>query len=95
MAAGAKNTTQAYRVFIKKYASVPEAESWVSLARKSIKGLAPKTHDAHQANVKRIKPAYHKAVIKQAVVYDGRNIYNPEVVRYHGFDYQGIGRGVL
>jgi multidrug efflux pump subunit AcrA (membrane-fusion protein) len=66
LAAGAKNTTQAYRVFIKKYASVPEAESWVSLARKSIKGLAPKTHDAHQANVKRIKPAYHKAVIKQA-----------------------------
>ena len=36
------------------------------MARKSIKGLAPKTHDAHQANVKRIKPAYHKAVIKQA-----------------------------
>jgi hypothetical protein len=38
LAAGAKNTTPAYRVFIKKYANVPEAESWVSLARKRLSG---------------------------------------------------------
>jgi hypothetical protein len=64
LAAGAKNTTPAYRVFIKKYASIPEAESWVGLARKSIKGLQKRLSepDPKQAKTQRIKQTYDKAV---------------------------------
>jgi UDPglucose 6-dehydrogenase len=33
-----------------------------------------------------------KASMRQAVVVDGRNIYDPAVMRGHGFTYRGIGR---
>ena len=33
-----------------------------------------------------------KSIMKQPVVFDGRNIYDPVVVRRYGFEYVGIGR---
>ena len=33
-----------------------------------------------------------KALMKSPVVFDGRNIYNPAVMREKGFVYYGIGR---
>ena len=33
-----------------------------------------------------------KALMRQPAVFDGRNIYNPQVLREMGFHYQGIGR---
>jgi UDPglucose 6-dehydrogenase len=33
-----------------------------------------------------------KATMGQAVIFDGRNIYDPAVVRRLGFEYIGIGR---
>jgi UDPglucose 6-dehydrogenase len=33
-----------------------------------------------------------KASMRQPVVVDGRNIYDPVVMRGHGFTYRGIGR---
>ena len=34
-----------------------------------------------------------KAALKSPVIFDGRNLYEPEVVRSHGLDYYPIGRG--
>jgi UDPglucose 6-dehydrogenase len=34
-----------------------------------------------------------KRVMRQPVVIDGRNIYEPEAMKAHGFTYRGIGRG--
>jgi UDPglucose 6-dehydrogenase len=34
-----------------------------------------------------------KAALKQPVVFDGRNIYDPAFVRTLGIEYEGIGRG--
>jgi UDPglucose 6-dehydrogenase len=34
-----------------------------------------------------------KDSMKSAVVYDGRNIYDPAVMREMGFNYRAIGRG--
>jgi UDPglucose 6-dehydrogenase len=33
-----------------------------------------------------------KKLLKQPVIIDGRNIYNPEVMKKHGFRYYSIGR---
>jgi hypothetical protein len=30
--------------------------------------------------------------MRNAAIFDGRNIYDPRVVRGHGFHYEGIGR---
>jgi UDPglucose 6-dehydrogenase len=35
-----------------------------------------------------------KATLKQPLVLDGRNLYEPELMRAMGLDYVGIGRGV-
>jgi len=32
-------------------------------------------------------------VLKQPVIFDGRNLYEPAVVAGHGFEYHAIGRG--
>lgn len=34
-----------------------------------------------------------KRALKQPVIFDGRNVYNPEQLRKQGFTYYGIGRG--
>jgi len=34
-----------------------------------------------------------KQTLRNAVIFDGRNLYDPEVVRRHGFSYFAIGRG--
>jgi UDPglucose 6-dehydrogenase len=34
-----------------------------------------------------------KSLLKTPVVFDGRNIYNPETLRKLGFTYFGVGRG--
>ena len=34
-----------------------------------------------------------KDLLKTPVIFDGRNLFNPEEVRGHGFTYFGIGRG--
>jgi len=33
-----------------------------------------------------------KSLMRKAVIFDGRNIYNPEKVRALGFDYFAVGR---
>jgi UDPglucose 6-dehydrogenase len=33
-----------------------------------------------------------KSLLRHPVVFDGRNVYDPEVMRQHGFAYHGIGR---
>jgi UDPglucose 6-dehydrogenase len=35
-----------------------------------------------------------KATLKQPVIFDGRNLYNPELVQRAGFAYYGVGRGL-
>ncbi len=35
-----------------------------------------------------------KAKLKQKIIIDGRNIYDPEEMQRHGFIYSGIGRGI-
>ena len=35
-----------------------------------------------------------KSALKQAVIFDGRNIYDPEQLKAAGFAYYGIGRGL-
>lgn len=41
------------------------------------------------------RPNYEKLkrLMKKPVIFDGRNIYTPEVMKDHGFTYFGIGRG--
>ena len=34
-----------------------------------------------------------KAALKQPVIFDGRNIYEPALMRLHGVEHHGIGRG--
>jgi UDPglucose 6-dehydrogenase len=34
-----------------------------------------------------------RATMRQPVVFDGRNLYDPDLMRGHGFEYQGVGRG--
>ena len=34
-----------------------------------------------------------KTMLKQPVIFDGRNLWKPESLRKHGFTYYGIGRG--
>jgi UDPglucose 6-dehydrogenase len=36
-----------------------------------------------------------KQLMRRPVVFDGRNIYEPEVMREHGFTYFPVGRGVV
>ena len=36
-----------------------------------------------------------KSVLKHPVVYDGRNIYDPALMKEKGFSYRAIGRGTL
>jgi len=33
-----------------------------------------------------------RAAMRQPVVFDGRNLYDPSIMRSHGFEYRGIGR---
>jgi UDPglucose 6-dehydrogenase len=33
-----------------------------------------------------------KALLKRPAIFDGRNIYNPQLLREQGFHYEGIGR---
>ena len=33
-----------------------------------------------------------KSLMRQPAIFDGRNIYNPQVLRELGFHYEGIGR---
>jgi len=35
-----------------------------------------------------------KAALKQPLILDGRNLYEPELMRSMGIDYVGVGRGV-
>jgi len=35
-----------------------------------------------------------KAALKQPVIFDGRNIYEPALMRLHGIEHHGVGRGV-
>jgi UDPglucose 6-dehydrogenase len=35
-----------------------------------------------------------KSTLKQPVIFDGRNLYNPELMKRHGFSYYGVGRGL-
>jgi UDPglucose 6-dehydrogenase len=35
-----------------------------------------------------------KAQLKQPVIFDGRNLYNPELMKRLGFSYYGVGRGL-
>jgi UDPglucose 6-dehydrogenase len=32
------------------------------------------------------------AAMRQPVVFDGRNLYEPSLMRSHGFEYRGVGR---
>jgi UDPglucose 6-dehydrogenase len=41
-----------------------------------------------QLELKRVK-----ALMKQAIIVDGRNIYDPDLMSELGFRYRGIGRG--
>ena len=34
-----------------------------------------------------------KATLKAPLIFDGRNIYDPALMRLHGIEYSGIGRG--
>jgi len=34
-----------------------------------------------------------KATMQTPLIYDGRNLLDPETVKGHGFEYRGIGRG--
>jgi UDPglucose 6-dehydrogenase len=34
-----------------------------------------------------------KKELKSPVIFDGRNVYNPEQLRKQGFTYYGVGRG--
>jgi UDPglucose 6-dehydrogenase len=36
-----------------------------------------------------------KELLKTPFIFDGRNIYNPEELRDAGFDYLGVGRGII
>jgi UDPglucose 6-dehydrogenase len=36
-----------------------------------------------------------KALLRRPIIFDGRNLYDPEVMREHGFTYLPIGRHVL
>jgi len=33
-----------------------------------------------------------KTLMRNPAIFDGRNIYDPRVLRAHGFHYEGIGR---
>ena len=33
-----------------------------------------------------------RALMRRPAIFDGRNVYDPRVVRAHGFHYEGIGR---
>ena len=33
-----------------------------------------------------------KAALKQPVIFDGRNLYEPDAMKAEGFEYRGIGR---
>jgi len=35
-----------------------------------------------------------KQALKQPVIFDGRNLYNPELLHRAGFTYYGVGRGL-
>ncbi len=35
-----------------------------------------------------------KAILKQPVIFDGRNLYNPQLMASFGFSYYGVGRGL-
>jgi UDPglucose 6-dehydrogenase len=35
-----------------------------------------------------------RAKLKQPVIFDGRNLYNPDLMRRFGFQYYGVGRGL-
>ena len=34
-----------------------------------------------------------KSALKQPVIFDGRNLYNPQAMEEEGFDYYAVGRG--
>jgi UDPglucose 6-dehydrogenase len=36
-----------------------------------------------------------KAALKQPLIFDGRNIYDPALMRLHGVEYHGIGRAAV
>jgi UDPglucose 6-dehydrogenase len=36
-----------------------------------------------------------KSILKNPVIFDGRNLYEPELMKEHGFHYESIGRGTV
>jgi len=42
----------------------------------------------------RVDPSQMRALMRQPVVFDGRNVFDPAVMEHHGFVYFSVGRGV-
>jgi UDPglucose 6-dehydrogenase len=51
--------------------------------------LVTEWHDYRRPNFARLK-----SLLRQPVLFDGRNIWDPDQARAAGFTYYGIGRGV-
>jgi UDPglucose 6-dehydrogenase len=77
-------------------ALLKDVDASVSYARKSYEAcegadalvLVTEWNEFREPDFERIKK-----LLKHPVVFDGRNIYNPETLREHGFSYFGVGRG--
>lgn len=72
--------------------SLPAAVQWAKNAYDALEGadallLATEWNEFREPDFAKVK-----SLMKRALIFDGRNIYNPKTVKSHGFDYVGVGR---
>jgi len=72
--------------------ALPESVQWAKHSYEALEGadallLATEWNEFREPDFARMK-----ATMRRALIFDGRNIYNPKTVKAAGFEYVGIGR---
>jgi UDPglucose 6-dehydrogenase len=90
--------TEAKRVLALDFAGQPEALARIRFCDSSMEALEGADALAIVTEWKTFRsPDFDqvKAALKSPVIFDGRNLYEPQVMADAGFEYHGIGRSVL
>mgnify|MGYP006325261153 CR=1 FL=1 len=76
-------------------ATVPSVESMLFKARRALRAEVARLLAREREGEPRMMLAEAGARMRQRVLVDGRNMLDPEELRSHGFEYEGIGRAAV
>jgi len=72
--------------------AVPDLSSWCRALFGGAPAVPPILRAAAIADRAVLFPTGWKKLLRSPVIFDGRNLYNPDQIRAHGFTYLSMGR---